>query len=88
MEKVRLWLTLLHPLSPLLWKSELEKRGAGRASEGLGRKQLLQLQEITMASKYAFAQGLKELRFHLCQTSEHSAAVRYELAELYALNLD
>ena len=30
-----------------------------------------------MASKYAFAQGLKELRFHLCQTSEHSAAARF-----------
>lgn len=29
-----------------------------------------------MATKYAFAQGLKELRFHLCQKSDHSAAAR------------
>jgi hypothetical protein len=33
--------------------------------------------DITMASKYAFGQGLKELRFLFCQTSEHSAATRY-----------
>lgn len=32
----------------------------------------------TMASKYAFNAGLKELRFLFCQTSEHSAATRYE----------
>jgi hypothetical protein len=32
-----------------------------------------------MASKYAFGQGLKELRFLFCQTSEHSAATRYVL---------
>lgn len=31
----------------------------------------------TMASKYAFSTGLKELRFLFCQTSEHSAATRY-----------
>lgn len=31
----------------------------------------------TMASKYAFSAGLKELRFLFCQTSEHSAATRY-----------
>lgn len=30
-----------------------------------------------MASKYAFGSGLKELRFLFCQTSEHSAPVRY-----------
>jgi hypothetical protein len=32
-----------------------------------------------MASKYGFAQGLKELRFLFCQTSEHSAATRYAI---------
>jgi hypothetical protein len=32
---------------------------------------------FTMAAKYAFGQGLKELRFLFCQTSEHSAATRY-----------
>jgi hypothetical protein len=32
---------------------------------------------VIMATKYAFAQGLKELRFHLCQKSEHSAAARW-----------
>jgi NADH dehydrogenase (ubiquinone) 1 alpha subcomplex subunit 2 len=32
--------------------------------------------DLTMASKYAFGQGLKELRFLFCQTSEHSAPVR------------
>ena len=29
------------------------------------------------SSKYAFAKGLKELRFHHCQTSDHSNAIRY-----------
>lgn len=29
-----------------------------------------------MATKYGFANSLKELRFLLCQTSEHSAAAR------------
>ena len=33
-----------------------------------------------MAAKYAFTTGLKELRFHLCQTSEHSAAARYAIS--------
>ncbi|QDS70211.1 hypothetical protein FKW77_006929 [Venturia effusa] len=36
-----------------------------------------------MATKFAFAQGLKELRFHLCQTSEHSAAARQFLLRTY-----
>ncbi|KAF2271993.1 NADH dehydrogenase, alpha subcomplex, subunit 2 [Westerdykella ornata] len=36
-----------------------------------------------MASKYAFAQGLKELRFLFCQTSEHSAPVRNFLTRSY-----
>lgn len=30
-----------------------------------------------MSGKYVFTKGLKELRFHHCQTSEHSNAVRY-----------
>lgn len=30
-----------------------------------------------MSGKYAFTKTLKEVRFHFCQTSEHSAAVRY-----------
>lgn len=30
-----------------------------------------------MSGKYAFTQTLREVRFHLCQTSEGSAAVRY-----------
>ncbi|PWI70121.1 NADH:ubiquinone oxidoreductase 10.5kD subunit [Purpureocillium lilacinum] len=30
-----------------------------------------------MSSKYAFTKSLKEVRFLFCQTSEHSAAVRY-----------
>lgn len=34
-----------------------------------------------MASKYAFGQGLKELRFLFCQTSEHSAPVRYATSD-------
>ena len=34
-----------------------------------------------MASKYAFNAGLKELRFLFCQTSEHSAATRYDALE-------
>ncbi|CBX93330.1 similar to NADH-ubiquinone oxidoreductase 105 kDa subunit [Plenodomus lingam JN3] len=36
-----------------------------------------------MASKYAFSQGLKELRFLFCQTSEHSAPVRNFLTRTY-----
>ncbi|KAF2829669.1 NADH dehydrogenase, alpha subcomplex, subunit 2 [Ophiobolus disseminans] len=36
-----------------------------------------------MASKYAFGQGLKELRFLFCQTSEHSAATRNFLSRSY-----
>ena len=31
-----------------------------------------------MSGKYAFAKGLKELRFHHCQSSEGSNAVRYD----------
>ncbi|KAF2458239.1 thioredoxin-like protein [Lineolata rhizophorae] len=36
-----------------------------------------------MASKYAFAAGLKEIRFHLCQTGETSSALRSFLMRTY-----
>ncbi|KAF2232203.1 NADH dehydrogenase, alpha subcomplex, subunit 2 [Viridothelium virens] len=36
-----------------------------------------------MSGKYAFTKGLKELRFHLCQTSEQSAAARSFLVRAY-----
>ncbi|KAF2839898.1 NADH dehydrogenase, alpha subcomplex, subunit 2 [Patellaria atrata CBS 101060] len=36
-----------------------------------------------MASKYAFTQSLRELRFLLCQTSDHSAATRSFLTRTY-----
>ncbi|KAF2017307.1 NADH dehydrogenase, alpha subcomplex, subunit 2 [Aaosphaeria arxii CBS 175.79] len=36
-----------------------------------------------MATKYAFSQGLKELRFLFCQTSEQSAATRNFLTKSY-----
>ncbi|CAG9941455.1 hypothetical protein V2G26_017784 [Clonostachys chloroleuca] len=36
-----------------------------------------------MASKYAFAQSLKEVRFLFCQTSEQSAAVRSFINRAY-----
>ncbi|KAF2659382.1 NADH dehydrogenase, alpha subcomplex, subunit 2 [Lophiostoma macrostomum CBS 122681] len=36
-----------------------------------------------MATKYGFAQGLKELRFLFCQTSDHSAATRNFLTKSY-----
>ncbi|KAF2083161.1 NADH dehydrogenase, alpha subcomplex, subunit 2 [Saccharata proteae CBS 121410] len=36
-----------------------------------------------MASKYAFTNSLKEVRFLLCQTSEHSAAARNFLLRTY-----
>ncbi|KAF1851947.1 NADH dehydrogenase, alpha subcomplex, subunit 2 [Cucurbitaria berberidis CBS 394.84] len=36
-----------------------------------------------MASKYAFTQGLKELRFLFCQTGEQSAATRNFLTRSY-----
>ncbi|KAK5129022.1 hypothetical protein LTR85_000355 [Meristemomyces frigidus] len=35
------------------------------------------------AGKYVFTKGLKELRFHHCQTSEHSNAVRSFLTRAY-----
>ncbi|KAK4901162.1 hypothetical protein LTR49_023056 [Elasticomyces elasticus] len=35
------------------------------------------------SGKYAFAKGLKELRFHHCQTSEHSNAIRSFLTRAY-----
>ncbi len=31
---------------------------------------------VAMSGKYAFSKALKELRFHHCQTSDHSNAVR------------
>ena len=34
---------------------------------------------MTGTGKYVFAKGLKELRFHLCQQGEGSAALRYDL---------
>ncbi|KZZ93988.1 NADH-ubiquinone oxidoreductase [Ascosphaera apis ARSEF 7405] len=36
-----------------------------------------------MSSRYAFASGLKELRFLFCQTSPHSAATRQFLKRAY-----
>ncbi|PKY02330.1 NADH-ubiquinone oxidoreductase 105 kDa subunit [Aspergillus campestris IBT 28561] len=36
-----------------------------------------------MSSKYAFAKGLKELRFLFCQTSEQSTGVRSFLNRAY-----
>ncbi|KAF2753343.1 NADH dehydrogenase, alpha subcomplex, subunit 2 [Pseudovirgaria hyperparasitica] len=36
-----------------------------------------------MATKYAFGNTLKELRFLLCQTSDHSAAARSFLTRTY-----
>ncbi|KAI9722562.1 MAG: hypothetical protein M1828_004557 [Chrysothrix sp. TS-e1954] len=36
-----------------------------------------------MSGKYAFTKGLKEVRFHLCQSSEHSAATRAFLTRAY-----
>ncbi|PPJ60262.1 hypothetical protein CBER1_01282 [Cercospora berteroae] len=36
-----------------------------------------------MSGKYAFSKALKELRFHHCQTSEHSNAVRSFLTRAY-----
>ncbi|EON66424.1 NADH dehydrogenase (ubiquinone) 1 alpha subcomplex 2 [Coniosporium apollinis CBS 100218] len=36
-----------------------------------------------MASKYAFTKSLKEIRFLLCQSSEHSAAARSFLTRTY-----
>ncbi|KAF2155703.1 NADH dehydrogenase, alpha subcomplex, subunit 2 [Myriangium duriaei CBS 260.36] len=36
-----------------------------------------------MSGKYAFTKALKEVRFHFCQTSEHSQAVRSFLVRAY-----
>ena len=40
---------------------------------------------FSMASKYAFTQGLRELRFLFCQTSDHSAATRYRKMQQYVM---
>lgn len=40
-------------------------------------------QPATMATKYGFTSTLKELRFLLCQTSDHSAAMRSFLTRTY-----
>ena len=36
--------------------------------------------DAAMATKYAFTQGLRELRFHLCSSGQGSEAARYGLA--------
>ena len=36
-----------------------------------------------MSAKYAFTQGLREVRFLFCQTAEHSAGVRSFLNRAY-----
>ncbi|GAB7352603.1 hypothetical protein MBLNU459_g2983t1 [Dothideomycetes sp. NU459] len=36
-----------------------------------------------MSGKYAFTKALKEVRFHHCQTSDHSAALRSFLTRAY-----
>ncbi|CAL8574847.1 hypothetical protein XPA_000798 [Xanthoria parietina] len=36
-----------------------------------------------MSGKYTFTKALKEVRFHLCQTSDHSAATRSFLTRAY-----
>jgi hypothetical protein len=40
-----------------------------------------------MSGRYAFTQSLKELRFLLCQTSEHSAATRFLPLPLFFFNI-
>ncbi|KAG7291815.1 hypothetical protein NEMBOFW57_001836 [Staphylotrichum longicolle] len=38
-----------------------------------------------MSGRYAFANGLKEVRFLFCQTGEHSAATRSFLTRAYPI---
>ncbi|KAL2269035.1 hypothetical protein VTJ83DRAFT_3881 [Remersonia thermophila] len=38
-----------------------------------------------MSGRYAFAKGLKELRFLFCQTGDHSAATRSFLTRAYPI---
>ncbi|KAJ4298702.1 hypothetical protein N0V88_003734 [Collariella sp. IMI 366227] len=38
-----------------------------------------------MSGRYAFAKGVKELRFLFCQTGEHSAATRSFLTRAYPI---
>ena len=40
----------------------------------------------TMSGKYAFTKNLKELRFLFCQTSDHSAAARFESTRFILVN--
>ena len=37
---------------------------------------------IKMSGKYAFTKTLKEVRFLFCQTSDHSAATRFDFRDL------
>ena len=39
-----------------------------------------------MSGKYAFTKTLKELRFLFCQTSDHSAAARFESTRFILVN--
>jgi NADH dehydrogenase (ubiquinone) 1 alpha subcomplex subunit 2 len=39
------------------------------------------IEEVIMSGKYAFTKSLREIRFLFCQSSEQSAATRYELCE-------
>lgn len=38
-----------------------------------------------MSGKYVFSKALKELRFHHCQTSDHSNAIRYDRSRVLRL---
>ncbi|KAH6630455.1 thioredoxin-like protein [Chaetomium sp. MPI-SDFR-AT-0129] len=38
-----------------------------------------------MSARYAFAKGLKEVRFLFCQTGEHSSATRSFLTRAYPI---
>ncbi|KAK4648930.1 hypothetical protein QC762_114540 [Podospora pseudocomata] len=42
-------------------------------------------EHIKMSGRYAFAKGLKEVRFLFCQTGEHSAATRSFLSRAYPI---
>ena len=50
---------------------------ARRIVLGIPRLPDLDPLSAVMSSKYAFSKALKEVRFHLCQQSEHSNALRY-----------
>jgi hypothetical protein len=65
-------------------RSEVDSKLVAIASHPLYRTAVI---AATMAAKYAFTSGLKEVRFHLCHSSQASDAARFVSHHPYELSL-